>query len=291
MFKGTGYSGVLYGFRLSLEVAGLRPTTIKNYVTDTRKFLEYYFPMPPHGIQTIHIREYLSFSKTRVSSKTVYEIQLALRKFFRFLLEDGEISINPCEGIKLTRYKTEPQPMYSLEDIKKLLSSCDIKTQNGVRDYAIINVLFDTGMRVGELISMSLPDWKNKLVKVDGKTGVRFVPLGLSSLQVLERYMRKWNVSVEPLWQGKYGALTASGVLQMIERICHRSNVNCLGVHAFRRSSAAHMKRIGMNDTDIMEIMGWNNITMLRRYISSVSFELAQSAHKKFSPADTIIKR
>ena len=49
------------------------------------------------------------------------------------------------------------------------------------------------------------------------------------------------------------------------------------------------MKRIGMNDSDIMEIMGWGEVTMLRRYIASVSFELAQSAHRRFSPADSAL--
>ena len=48
------------------------------------------------------------------------------------------------------------------------------------------------------------------------------------------------------------------------------------------------MKRIGMNDSDIMEIMGWGEVTMLRRYIASVSFELAQTAHRKFSPVDSV---
>ena len=89
-----------------------------------------------------------------------------------------------------------------MDEIKALLASCDLKTPSGVRDYAIVIVLFDTGVRVGELISMSPPYWKYRLVKVDGKTGVRYVPLGLSSLQALERYLRKWSVPDSPIWEG-----------------------------------------------------------------------------------------
>ena len=177
--------------------------------------------------------------------------------------------------------------MYTLDEIKALLASCDLKTPSGIRDYAIIMVLFDSGVRVGELISMSPPDWKNRLVKVDGKTGVRYVPLGLSSLQALERYIRKWSVSDSPMWRGKYGPLTTSGVLQMVRRRCSSFGVPYKGVHAFRRSAAAQMKRMGMNDSDIMEIMGWEEVTMLRRYVASVSLELAQSAHRQFSPVDS----
>ena len=287
MFRADGYSELFHGFQLALEESGLRPSTIKHYTTDGRKFLEYYPDVSPSEITSIHIRQYLALLKQRVSAKTVYEVQLALRKFFRFLVDEGEIAGSPCDGIKLTRYRIDPQPLYSMDEIKAILASCDLKTPSGVRDYAIIMVLFDTGVRVGELISMSPPDWKNRLVKVDGKTGVRYVPLGLSSLQALERYIRKWSVSDSPMWRGKHGPLTTSGVLQMVRRRCSSFGVPYKGVHAFRRSAAAQMKRMGMNDSDIMEIMGWGEVTMLRRYVASVSLELAQSAHRQFSPVDS----
>ena len=99
-------------------------------------------------ITSRHIRQYLALLKNRVSAKTVYEVQLALRKFFRFLVQEGEIASNPCEGIKLTRYRVDPQPLYSLEEIKSLVASCDLKTPSGIRDYAIFIVLFDTGVMV-----------------------------------------------------------------------------------------------------------------------------------------------
>jgi integrase len=60
------------------------------------------------------------------------------------------------------------------------------------------------------------------------------------------------------------------------------------GVHAFRRSATAQMKRMGMNDSDIMEIMGWQDVTMLRRYVSTVGLELAQLAHQRFTPGSVL---
>jgi len=255
LFRADGYSELFHGFQLALEVSGLRPSTIKHYTTDARKFLEHYSGGPPSEVTPMHIRQYLALLKQRVSAKTVYEVQLALRKFFRFLVDEGEIASSPCDRIKLTRYRIDPQPLYTMDEIKALLASCDLKTPSGVRDYAIIMVLFDSGVRVGELISMSPPDWKNRLVKVDGKTGVRYVPLGLSSLQALERYIRKWSVPDSPMWRGKYGPLTTSGVLQMVKRRCSSFGIPYKGVHAFRRSAAAQMKRMGMNDS--VRIINW----------------------------------
>ncbi|MQF48552.1 hypothetical protein FIM08_01415 [SAR202 cluster bacterium AC-647-N09_OGT_505m] len=59
LFKAVGYSEILYGFHLALEVSGLRPTTIRHYISDTKKFLEYYSEAPPLEITTTHIRKYL----------------------------------------------------------------------------------------------------------------------------------------------------------------------------------------------------------------------------------------
>ena len=91
-----------------------------------------------------------------------------------------------------------------------------------------------------------------------------------------------------PLWRGKKGPLTGSGVFQLIGRLCLRAVVEDKGVHAFRRAAAAQMKRLGMQDSDILEVMGWKNITMLRRYVAAVAGELAQVAHERYSPGDSI---
>ena len=135
---------------------------------------------------------------------------------------------------------------------------------------------------------MGLPDWDDAQVRVTGKTGVRNVPLGLASLQVLERYTRKWGICGAPLWRGSRGRMTESGVFQVVTKLCRRAGVAEKGVHAFRRAAAAQMKRLGMQDSDILEVMGWKDVGMLRRYTATVAEELAQEAHRRFSPGDAI---
>jgi len=110
-----------------------------------------------------------------------------------------------------------------------------------------VTVLFDTGVRVGELVVMGLPDWTSKSVIVDGKTGVRTVPPGDTSLIEIQRYVRRWKIKKGQLWPGKRGPLNESGVFQTIRRICGNTDVEFNGVHAFRRAAAAQMKRLGMN--------------------------------------------
>ena len=73
-----------------------------------------------------------------------------------------------------------------------------------------------------------------------------------------------------------------------IVRVDGKTGVTHKGVHAFRRAAAAQMNRLGMNDSDILEVLGWQSIEMLRRYTAEVADELAQAAHRRFSPGDAL---
>ena len=287
-FGVVGNSQLIRSFKLSLLADGLKPHTISNYLREIDRLLRHADKVDPREITADDTRLFIGWLQTCRSPKTVHESQLALRRFYSFLIKEGEVEADPTRTGKLVRFRVTPQPTYSLGEVKSLLKACSVDTPNGVRDKALVTVLFDTGVRAGELISMSLPDWNDRSVWVDGKGGPRSVPLGAQSIEALDRYVRRWPIHDAPLWRGKKGILTGSGVLQMIRRLCLRSGVPDKGVHAFRRAAAAHMKRLGMNDSDILEVIGWRNVTMLRRYTAEVATELAQSAHERFSPGDSL---
>jgi site-specific recombinase XerD len=291
MHRIAGGSPLLHGFRLSLVVEGLRPCTIDHYVRDVQRFLDALPTTPelaPALVTVADVRAFLASFQETHAPKTVREAQLALRRFFRWLVQEGEIAQDPTRDMKLTAFRVSPQPTYSEPEVKSLLLACDSKTLGGIRDKALVLTLFDTGVREGELVSMGLPNWERRMVRVDGKTGVRHVPLGNASLQALERYTRRWGITDGCLWRGRKGALTGSGVLQIVRRLCLRAGVTHKGVHAFRRAAAAQMKRLGMQDSDILEVCGWQSIAMLRRYTAGVAEELAQHAHRRYSPGNNV---
>jgi site-specific recombinase XerD len=281
-------SGLLRGFRLALSVEGLRPRTIDDYVRSVRAFAGHLGQRSPRSVTPTDARAYISEFQNGHSPKTVREAQLGLRRFFRFLLQEGEIRDDPTKDVKLLSFRTDPQPTYAEAEVKRLLLVCSRKTRNGIRDHALLVTLFDTGVRVGELVSMGLPNWERRTARVEGKTGVREIPMGMATLQAVDRYARRWGITEPPLWRGKKGALTGSGVLQIVRRLCRRADVPHKGVHAFRRAAAAQMKRLGMNDSDILEVMGWRSVEMLRRYTAAVAEELAHQAHRRCSPGDAL---
>lgn len=291
MDTATGYPVLIRAFRLALTVEGLRPRTVQNYVGSAQQFAAHLGDKPLRAVKPSDIREFTVTAQMRLAAKTVHELQLGLRRFFRFLVQEGEVRRDPTRDMKLVRYRVDPQPTYTEAEVKRLLMVCNPRMRNGLRDRSMVMVLFDTGVREGELISMGLPDWERRVVQVEGKTGVRTIYLGTAALQAVERYARRWGITGAPLWRGKKGPLTGSGVLQAVRRLCRAAHVEDKGVHAFRRAAAAQMKRLGMQDSDILEVMGWKDVTMLRRYTAAVAGELAQSAHQRFSPGDALSAR
>ncbi len=288
MHTAVGFPVLIRSFRLALTVEGLRPHTIDNYIRDVERFTTHFQGRKPNSISASDVRDYIAALHPDRAPKTVHEAQLAFRRFFRYLFREGEIRRDPTSDMKLMRYRVNPQPTYTEAEVRRLLAACDQRTREGVRDRALVTVLFDTGAREGEIVSMGLPDWELRTVRVDGKTGKRQVYLGVAALQSVERYTRRWGIMEGPLWVGKKGQLTGSGILQIIRRLCLRAGVEHKTVHGFRRAAAAQMKRLGMNDSDILEVMGWKDITMLRRYTSAVAGELAQLAHDRYSPGDAL---
>lgn len=288
MYRASGLAALVRAFFLVLTVEGLRPSTVRHYVRDAQRFADHLGDRSPRSVRSGEVRAFLADFQDGRSPKTVREAQLALRRFFRFLVREGEIRRDPTKDMKLASYRVDPQPAYTEAEVKRLLLVCDTRTLEGIRNRALLLTLFDTGVREGELVSMALPDWERRQVTVKGKTGVRQVPLGMATLQALERYVRRWGVSEPPLWRGKRGVLTGSGVLQVVRRLCCRAGVTHKGVHAFRRAAAAQMKRLGMNDSDILEVLGWRSVEMLRRYTATVAEELAHQAHRRHSPGDAL---
>ena len=170
MQTAVGFPVLIRAFRLALTVEGLRPHTVYNYTRDAERLATYFESRTPKSISASDIRAYVVTLQERFAPKTVHEAQLAFRRFFRYLFREGEIRRDPTSDMKLMRYRVNPQPTYTEAEVRRLLAVCEQRTREGVRDRALVTVLFDTGAREGEIVSMGLPDWELRTVQVDGKT-------------------------------------------------------------------------------------------------------------------------
>jgi integrase len=183
----------------------------------------------------------------------------------------------------------------ALDDIRKLLAACKGRSFDDRRDNAVIRILFDTGVRRGELAGLRLDDWDRKrdLLFVTGKTGARAVALSASTGEALARYVRARAAHpkagrTEALWLGAKGARGDSGIAQLLARRCTQAGLPRLRPHQFRHTFAHEFRAQGGDPVDLMHVAGWQSLAMTERYGSSAAVERAGNAHRRLGLGDKL---
>ena len=170
-----------------------------------------------------------------------------------------------------------------------MLKGCDRKTLVSVRDYAMIRVFYDSGLRLQELLSMQV-DAKGEyeLITVIGKGNKqRTVRIGAKSQIALLQYVRRWKLQRGPLWVGQRGPLERTGVYNAIREAGERAGLR-VWPHLLRHSFGTSMADNEAPEEAIMELMGHSSSSMTRLYTASRRQKRAIKAHEQYGPGDRV---
>ena len=226
--------------------------------------------------------EYLEKEKNN-SISTVNQRLAAIKSFFNYLtIEDIEyISLcNEIHSIKIKKTKQETIKYLSKEGIKEILSLPKTWIENGVRDLAILTLLYDSGARVQELVNIKIKDidFNKKTVYLFGKgRKARIVPLISQTIKILEKYIKIYNIPINSdnllFYNSKKEALTRMGITYIIKKyVSIARNKNPLEFqinvtpHTFRHSKAMHLLESGVNLIYIRDFLGHESVITTEIY-------------------------
>lgn len=262
------------------EIRGSSENTTASYKRDLYSFVRF---LEKNGINDIG-----SVNKTNIMAY-IYELQrqnrapatisrnaASIRSYFIYLNKNKIVEGNPAEGLETPKVEKKMPSVLSLGDVEKLLEQPDISDSKGIRDKAMLEVLYATGMRVTELISLRVDDINLDMEYLSCRTGerIRIIPLGSKAVEALDLYLKKARMSM--LWEDEERALfvncfghpmTRQGFWKIIKVYAKKAGIKEeITPHMLRHSFAVHLIENGADIQSVQEMMGHSDISTTQMY-------------------------
>lgn len=277
---------ILDSYLLHLRARNLSPRTIKATEEYLRPFLGLHDPLTCSPQAT---RTYLADLALRCRPSTVRTAWRHLKGFFDWLESEGDVSANPFLGIPKPEVPPVEVQVLTPVEVRRLLDAAKGNRPESRRDFAILTIMLDAGLRLSEVTNLQLDDvGVDRTLRVYGKGRKwRTVALGSTATTALDRWLRVRGSSAGGLWTGRKGPLTATGVRGVVRR---RGNLAGLDVHPhmLRHTFVDNWLRNGGNEVDLARLAGWTSTAMASRYAQHRAGERALAAHRVVAPLDRI---
>ncbi len=282
---------------LALE-AGNSAHTVENYSRDVRRLVEYGASTGirgPGDVTAAQLREFVYFLKDLGLAATTIRRQVsALRTYYKFLVGEGIVTRDPSERIESPkRWRTLPSVL-SVADIEKLLAAPNTDEPLAIRDRALLEFAYATGVRVSELVGLTLQDilFEEGVARVFGKgSKERLVPVGRRALGAVALYAREIRPTLDKgvghgalFLNARGGPLSRVGAWGVIKKMSKRAGLTKrVTPHTLRHTFATHLLEGGADLRAVQEMLGHADLSTTQLY-TQVDRDYLRSVHKSYHP-------
>jgi len=283
---------------LSVE-RGLAPNTIQAYGRDLNNFAQF---LEKRNIATSDVvthKDITDFMWQRkekgIAANSISRALVAIRVFFRFLLREQKIKQDPTSVLDSPKLWKRIPDVLGVSETEKLITEPDLKNILGIRDRAMLELLYATGLRVSELISLNISDLNMDVgfLKCIGKgSKERIVPMGRTAQSAVTAYLQKSrpkllgkHLSITGLFLTRLGKkMTRQMLWKLIKKYTKQAGIKKeVTPHTLRHSFATHLLERGADLRVVQELLGHANISTTQIY-THVDKERLKAIHRQFHP-------
>jgi len=267
--------------------------TLVNYSADLKDFSIFISDKDIQKIDYLDLRRYLAALRSKEHSRKTIARKLAcLRSFFKFLYKEGYIKSNPAIGFSTPKIEKRLPIFLDVTEMTKLLEAPPSDSIAGLRDKAILETLYSTGIRVSELIGLNVDDidFISGVIKVVGKgKKERICPIGDKAIRAIRTYLEKRGLSgikgKTPVFLNKAGRrLSDRGVRRIVDKYIHIASLReDISPHTLRHSFATHLLDRGADLRSVQELLGHMNLATTQIY-THVTTQRLKSVYDKTHP-------
>ncbi len=301
---------IMYYVEFLSSEKGCSVNTSRAYLHDLNEFADFLVQSEIRGkkkqnktydfkaneVRSLMIRGYLGLLYNKKNKKSTIARKLsAIRSFFRYLVKHGIIQKNPAELIHTPKQEQTIPAFLTVDDMFRLLDS--IKTDNrlGLRNCAIFETLYSTGIRVSELAGMNVfnVDFTRSMIRVLGKGNKeRIVPISEKALRAIRAYRDKLHREIDlqikkdgPLFLNKNnGRLTPRSIARILNNLVQECNLPVpVSPHALRHTFATHMLDAGADLRVVQELLGHKSLSTTQKY-THVSIDRLMETYDRTHP-------
>ena len=286
-------------FKTYLKIErSLSDNTIDSYIRDVKKLAFFGEKINKNElkINKSDIKDFIKeINEDKISARTQSRIISGIKAFYKYLILEDYIKINPTELIESPKIGMKLPDTLSVSEIDSLLSAIDFSHPQGQRNRAILEVLYSCGLRVSELVNLKLSNirFNEGYVKVLGKGNKeRYAPIGSSALKYLKIYLKEVRIhqnikkdSEDIVFLNRRGKkLTRVMIFTIIKQLAGKIGLKKkISPHTFRHSFATHLIEGGADLRAIQEMLGHESITTTEIY-THLDREFLRDAIMTFHP-------